>query len=59
LRFLEATHTSVGMSNPIAYLAVDAAAFSLAGVVRGVTGLALPDWHFSGRTWRSEVFGEH
>jgi uncharacterized membrane protein YfcA len=30
------------MSNPIAYLAVVAAAFLLAGLVKGVTGLALP-----------------
>jgi len=42
LRLLEATDNSVGMSNPIVYLAVVAAAFLLAGLVKGVTGLALP-----------------
>ena len=42
LRLLEATHNSVGMSNPIVYLVVVAAAFLLAGLVKGVTGLALP-----------------
>jgi uncharacterized membrane protein len=40
--------TPVGMSNPIVYIAVVAAAFLLAGLVKGVTGLALPDWHFLG-----------
>jgi len=42
LRLLEATDNSVGMSNPIVYLVVVAAAFLLAGLVKGVTGLALP-----------------
>src|ERR1700722_16414635 len=42
LRLLEPTNNSVGMSNPIVYLAVVAAAFLLAGLVKGVTGLALP-----------------
>jgi hypothetical protein len=46
------------MSNPIVHLVVVAAAFLLAGLVKGVTGLALPDWHFLERTWRSEAFGE-
>jgi hypothetical protein len=43
------------MSNPIVYLVDVVAAFLLAGLVKGVAGLAL----FLGRTWRSEVFGEH
>jgi uncharacterized protein len=42
LRLLEATDNYVGMSNPIVYLIVVAAAFLLAGMVKGVTGLALP-----------------
>src|SRR5258708_8655888 len=41
-RLLEATDNSVGMSNPIVYLVVVAAAFLLAGLVKGVTGFALP-----------------
>jgi uncharacterized membrane protein YfcA len=39
---LKATDNYVGMSNPMVYLVVVAAAFSLAGLVKGVTGLALP-----------------
>jgi uncharacterized protein len=42
LLLLEATANSAGMSNPIIYLVVVAAAFLLAGLVKGVTGLALP-----------------
>jgi uncharacterized protein len=42
LRLLEATYNSVSMSNPIIYLVVVAVAFLLAGLVKGVTGLALP-----------------
>jgi uncharacterized protein len=42
LRLLEATDNYVGMSNPIVYLVVLAVAFLLAGLVKGVTGLALP-----------------
>lgn len=42
LRPLEATDNYVGMSNPTVYLVVVAAAFLLAGLVKGVTGLALP-----------------
>jgi hypothetical protein len=42
LRLLEATDNHVGMSNPITHLVVVAAAFLLAGLVKGVTGLALP-----------------
>src|ERR1700723_1854480 len=42
LRLLEATDNYVGMSNPIVYLVVVAAAFLVAGLVKGVTGLALP-----------------
>ena len=42
MRLLEATDNYVGMSNPIVYLIVVAAAFLLAGMVKGVTGLALP-----------------
>ena len=42
LRLLEATDNYVGMSNPIVHLVVVAAAFLLAGLVKGVTGLALP-----------------
>src|SRR3984957_2803976 len=42
LRLLATAANSVGMSNPIVYVAVVAAAFLLAGLVKGVTGLALP-----------------
>jgi uncharacterized protein len=42
LRPLEATDNYLGMSNPIVYLVVVAAAFLVAGLVKGVTGLALP-----------------
>src|SRR3984885_12996964 len=42
LRLLKTTDNSVPMSNPIVYLVVVAAAFLLAGLVKGVTGLALP-----------------
>jgi hypothetical protein len=42
LRLFEPTDNSVRMSNPIVYLVVVAAAFLLAGLVKGVTGLALP-----------------
>ena len=42
MRLLEGTDNYVGMSNPIIYLVVVAAAFLLAGLVKGVTGLALP-----------------
>src|SRR6204780_1406053 len=40
LRLLAATDNFVGMSNPIVYLVVVAAAFLLAGLVKGVTALA-------------------
>jgi uncharacterized protein len=42
LRLLAATDNSVDMSNPIIYLVVVAAVFLVAGLVKGVTGLALP-----------------
>jgi uncharacterized membrane protein YfcA len=42
LRLFEPIDNSVGMSNPIIYLVVVAAAFLVAGLVKGVTGLALP-----------------
>ena len=42
MHLLEATDNYVGMSNPSAYLVVVAAAFLVAGLVKGVTGLALP-----------------
>src|SRR5580700_11906796 len=42
LHLFEPTDNSVGMSNPITHLVVLAAAFLLAGLVKGVTGLALP-----------------
>jgi uncharacterized protein len=42
LRLFEPINNSVGMSNPIIYLVVVATAFLLAGLVKGVTGLALP-----------------
>ena len=48
LRLSEARDNSVGMSNPIIYLAVVPAA-----------ALFFQDWHSLERTWRLEVFGEH
>jgi uncharacterized protein len=42
LRLLAATDNSTGMSNAITYLVVVTIAFLIAGLVKGVTGLALP-----------------